>query len=212
MRPQHRASVTLPFFHKVIRLSLILASSSFIRRQMLDAAGVDFAAVPAKVDEAAIKAQLSGPKDIACKLAQAKALDVSVNHLDDWVAGSDSIVAVNDRLFDKPLNREQAAEHLRFFSGKEMRLTSAVALARRGAVDWSHTETATLQVRPLSPNFIQSYLDAEWPDVGYCVGVFRLEGRGVQLFEEIEGNYFTILGMPLLPLLGALRDRGLLQS
>ena len=212
MRPQPRASVALPFFHKVIRLSLILASSSSIRRQMLDAAGVDFAAVPANVDEAAIKAQLSSPEDIARKLAEAKALDVSVNQDDHWVVGSDSVVAAGDRLFDKPLNREQAAEHLRFFSGKQMKLTSAVALARQATVDWSHAETATLQLRPLSPGFIESYLDAEWPEVGYCVGVFRLEGRGVQLFERIEGNYFTILGMPLLPLLTALRDRGLLQS
>jgi len=179
---------------------------------MLVAAGVEYEAIPSEVDEAAIKAQLSSPEEIACKLAEAKALDVSETHPDDWVAGTDSVVAVDRRLFDKPLNRDQAAEHLRFFSGREIKLTSAVALARGGAVDWSHTESATLQVRPLSPDFIESYLDAEWPEVGYCVGVFRLEGRGVQLFEQIEGNYFTILGMPLLPLLAALRDRGLLQS
>ena len=212
MRPQHRASVTRPFFHKVIRLSLILASSSAIRRQMLDAAGVDYQAVSAKVDEGAIKAQLSRPEEIACKLAEAKALNVSATHSADWVAGSDSVVAVDGRLFDKPLNRDQAAEHLRFFSGRQMELTSAVALARAAAVDWSHVDTAVLQVRSLSAHFIESYLDAEWPEVGYCVGVFRLEGRGVQLFEEIEGNYFTILGMPLIPLLAALRDRALLQS
>lgn len=212
MRPQHRASVTLPFFHKVIRLNLILASSSSIRRQMLDAAGVDYAAVPANVDEAAIKAQLSSPEEIACKLAGAKALKVAPTHAHDWVAGSDSVVAVDGQLFDKPLNREQAAEHLRLFSGKQMKLTSAVALARGSTLDWSHVDTARLHVRPLSAEFIESYLDAEWPDVGYCVGVFRLEGRGVQLFEQIQGDYFTILGMPLLPLLAALRDRGLLRS
>ena len=93
-----------------------------------------------------------------------------------------------------------------------MVLTSAVALARDGAVDWRHSESATLSVRALSDSFIASYLDAEWPAVGYCVGVFRLEGRGVQLFDHIDGDHFTILGMPLLPLLGALRDRGLLAS
>jgi len=90
-------------------------------------------------------------------------------------------------------------------------LTSAVALARNGESDWHHVSSATLQVRELSDEFIAAYLDAEWPEVGYTVGVFRLEGPGVQLFDRIDGDHFTILGMPLLPLLGALRARGLLQ-
>jgi septum formation protein len=115
-------------------------------------------------------------------------------------------------VFDKPCDREQAAEHLRFFSGKDMLLTSAVALARHRRLDWRHVETAKLQVRQLSERFIDEYLDAEWPEVGYTVGVFRLEGRGVQLFDLIEGDHFTILGMPLVPLLSALRERGLLLS
>jgi septum formation protein len=119
---------------------------------------------------------------------------------------------VGGRLFDKPRDRAEAADHLRFFSGKPMRLTSAVALTRDGVVDWSHVETATLQARSLSEEFIAVYLDAEWPEVGYTVGVFRLEGRGVQLFLSIDGDHFTILGMPLLPLLGALRTRGLLLA
>ena len=93
-----------------------------------------------------------------------------------------------------------------------MLLSSAVVLAKCGKLEWGHVETARLEVRPLSENFIQTYLDAEWPDVGYCVGVFRMEARGVTLFEKVEGSYFTILGMPLLPLLGALRARGLLTS
>lgn len=101
---------------------------------------------------------------------------------------------------------------MRYFSGKALHLTSAVALARGGSVDWNHISDAVLHVRPLGDAFIQAYLDAEWPDVGYCVGVFRMEGRGVNLFHEVEGDHFTILGMPLLPLLGALRDRGLLAS
>jgi septum formation protein len=93
-----------------------------------------------------------------------------------------------------------------------MLLTSAVALARGGKLEWSHAETARLEVRPISDAFIRCYLDAEWPDVGYTVGVFRLEARGVQLFSKIEGDHFTILGMPLIPLLGALRERGLILS
>jgi septum formation protein len=93
-----------------------------------------------------------------------------------------------------------------------MLLSSAVALARRGKVEWVHGETARLHWRSLSEKFIADYLDDEWPEVGYCVGVFRMEGRGVTLFDRVEGSHFTILGMPLLPLLGALRDRGLMPS
>jgi septum formation protein len=190
-------------------LVLILASTSAIRRQMLDAAGVGFEAVKPDVDEDSIKQQFDDPMKIATQLAAAKASSIGG---DDWVIGSDSVVSVDGRMFSKPRDRSEAAEHLRFFSGKTMDLTSAVALARGGHVDWSHTNTAMLHVRPLSDEFIQGYLDAEWPEVGYCVGVFRLEGRGVQLFDRVDGNYFAILGMPLIPLLGALRERGLLPS
>jgi septum formation protein len=190
-------------------LALILASTSAIRRQMLDAAGVECEAVKPNVDEDEVKARLDDAAEIAGELAAAKAM--SIEH-DGWVIGSDSVVAVDGRLFDKPVDRDDAAEHLRFFSGKTMLLTSAVALARGGELDWRHVETARLQVRLLSEAFIADYLDAEWPGVGYTVGVFRLEARGVQLFSAIDGDHFTILGMPLLPLLGALRDRGLLAS
>lgn len=193
-------------------MSLILASSSAIRRQMLDAAGVEYEAIPSAVDEAAIKAELGSGDGVAQKLAEAKAIDVSLHRRDDWVVGSDSLVSVDGRQFDKPRSRDEAEQHLRFFSGKVMTLTSAVGLARAGEMDWSHDDAAELHVRTLSDTFIASYLDAEWPQVGYCVGVFRLEGRGVQLFSAINGSYFTILGMPLLPLLGALRERGLLPS
>ena len=147
---------------------------------------------------------------MTAELAAAKALSVSRQWPDAWVIGSDSSVSVAGKIFDKPANREAAAEHLRAFSGQSMQLTSAVALAHAGTVDWHRVELATLYVRPLSAAFIESYLEDEWPEVGYCVGVFRMEGRGVQLFESVDGDHFTILGMPLLPLLGALRERGLL--
>jgi len=191
---------------------LILASSSPIRRQLLNAAGVKHEAVSPDVDEETLKARFDRAPDIAGELAQAKAVSVSAHHPDDWVIGSDSVVAVDGRIFSKPANRKEAAEHLRVFSGREMKLTSAAALARGGAADWRHVETANLLVRLLSEAFIADYLDAEWPAVGYCVGVFRLEGRGVQLFESIDGDHFTILGMPLIPLLGALRERGQLRA
>jgi len=175
---------------------------------MLDAAGVEYQAAKPEVDEDELKLGLSDPVEIALRLAIAKALGVP----GDWVIGSDSVVSVDGRLFSKPVDREEAAEHLRFFSGKPMQLTSAVALAHGQSLDWSHADTATLQVRPLSDGFIADYLEAEWPEVGYTVGVFRLEARGVQLFDRIDGDHFTILGMPLIPLLGALRKRGLLSK
>jgi septum formation protein len=190
-------------------LVLLLASTSAIRRHMLDAAGVRYVAISPDVDEADYKARLTDPVELATELAGAKACSIRD---EDWAIGSDSVVSVDGRLFDKPRNRTEAAEHLRFFSGKPMRLTSAVALARGAKLDWCHADSAELQVRSLSDSFIAEYLDAEWPEVGYTVGVFRLEARGVQLFDKIDGSHFTILGMPLIPLLGALRERGLLAA
>ena len=194
-------------------MPLLLASSSAIRRAMLDAAGVEYEALAAGVDEASVKARLGDdPAALALELAKAKAEAISALRPDQWVIGSDSAVSVSGRLFDKPATREDAEEHLRLFSGQPMQVVSAVALARGGDTDWAHCESATLHVRTLSDDFIADYLRREWPAVSYCVGVFRLEGPGVQLFERIEGDYFTILGMPLLPLLSALRDRAIIAA
>ena len=191
-------------------MALILASTSAIRRQILDAAGVEYETAKPDVDEQTVKEQFQEPEAIAAELAAAKAL--SLGRSGDWTIGSDSVVAVDGRFFDKPRDRDEARDHLHFFSGKEMKLSSAVALAKGEALDWRHVETAKLQVRQLSEAFIDTYLDAEWPEVGYTVGVFRMEGRGVQLFSSIDGDHFTILGMPLIPLLGALRELGLLPT
>ncbi len=194
-------------------MTLILASTSAIRRALLDQAGIAFAIEAPSVDEAAIEASHVGPDfELALSLAEAKAAAVSSLHPESWVIGGDSVVSVEGRRFTKPRDRDEAAEHLRAFSGRPMRLVSAVALAKGGRVDWNHIADAVLHVRPLSEDFIGAYLDAEWPAVSYCVGVFRMEGRGVTLFDEVEGDHFTILGLPLLPLLGALRDRELMPS
>jgi predicted house-cleaning NTP pyrophosphatase (Maf/HAM1 superfamily) len=134
--PQLRTTAAAALIHKVVQLTLILASSSAIRRQMLDAAGVAYRPVPAEIDEAVAKARIAQAEPLALELAAAKALQVSAAHVTEWVVGSDSVVEVEGRLFDKPVSRDQAAEHLRAFSGKTMRLTSAVALARAGNVDW----------------------------------------------------------------------------
>jgi septum formation protein len=173
---------------------------------MLGAAGVEFEVRPAAIDERALEAELgdADPAHVALALAEAKALSVGGNGLP--VLGSDSVVSVAGQRFNKPASRAQAAEHLRFFSGKTMELHSAAAIAVGGHLRWSHLARAELKVRALTDDFIERYLVAEWPEVAQCVGVFRIESVGVQLFESIEGDMFTVLGMPLLPVLGALRE------
>lgn len=192
--------------------ALVLASQSQSRQAMLTAAGVAFSTCPAAVDERAIEAELGAaqPDAIALALARAKALAVARSEPEAWVLGSDSLVSVEGRRFDKPRSREEAAQHLAFFSGRTIELHSAAALARGGHTYWDHADVARLRVRHLTDAFIESYLAAEWPAVGGCVGVFRIEGLGVQLFDSIEGSHFTVLGMPLLPVMGALRARGVL--
>lgn len=177
---------------------------------MLTNAGIQFDCIAPGIDEQALKT--GDARNDTLRLAEAKALAVSERRPNAWTIGSDSIVSVGQKGFDKPRDRAEAEAHLRLFSGKVMTLTSAVALAHEGRIDWSGADSATLQVRNLNDRFIGDYLDSEWPDVGYCVGVFRMEGRGVTLFDSIEGSHFTILGMPLLPLLGALRERELIPS
>ncbi|MFA7602243.1 MAG: Maf family protein [Novosphingobium sp.] len=195
-------------------MSLVLASQSASRKAMLTAAGVDFVAAPAHLDERTLEGELVGapPGTVALALAGAKALAVSRDRRGELVLGSDSLVEVAGRRFDKPASREDAARHLRFFAGRRMHLHSAAALAREGEIIWQHGAMASLHVIEMSDAFIESYLDAEWPAVAGCVGVFRIEARGVQLFEAIEGDHFTVLGMPLLPVLGALRELGELPS
>ena len=191
-------------------MTIILASNSASRKAMLTAAGVTFDARPADIDERAIEAALGAvpPSAAALALAGAKALAVGAPSLP--VLGSDSLVVVDGRRFDKPASREDAVAHLRFFSGKPMELHSAAAIAQGGQIVWSHVALARLHVRTLSEEFISDYLDAEWPEVSYCVGVFRMEALGVQLFDRVDGDHFTVLGMPLLPVLGALRELGAL--
>jgi len=192
--------------------SLILASKSASRRAMLDAAGVAYESIPADIDERAVEAGLAGtgPAEVAEALAVAKAAAVAALHPQTLVLGSDSLVVCDGRRFDKPRSVEEAAEHLRFFSGKVMELHSAAALVSDGGCEWSHTSIARLIVRDLSDEFIAHYLSLEWPAISYTVGAFRIEGPGVQLFAAIEGDQFTVLGMPLLPLLEALREEGVL--
>lgn len=196
------------------RAEIVLASASASRKAMLSAAGVSFSVQPAAIDERLLETEMAGSSsaDIAQALAAAKAAAVSASQPGAWVLGSDSLIEIESERFDKPASRSEAARHLRRFSGKTITLHSAAALARDGRIDWVDGDFARLTVRVLNEPFIEAYLDAEWPAIANCVGVFRIEGPGVQLFERIVGNHFTVLGMPLLPVLGALRERGALLS
>lgn len=196
-------------------MRLVLASGSASRRAMLEAAGVAFAISPAAVDEEAAKAALAGARgrDVADALAELKAVKVSLRDPAALVLGSDSVVELADgTLLDKPADRAEAAEHLRRMAGHRHKLHSAAVIAEGRRPAWREVDTATLFVRPLSEAFIAAYLDAEWPAIAGCVGCFRIEGRGAQLFARVDGSHFTILGMPLLPVLDYLRVRGVLAS
>ncbi|HEY0269401.1 MAG TPA: nucleoside triphosphate pyrophosphatase [Sphingomonas sp.] len=194
-------------------MTILLASGSASRRAMLTAAGVAFEAVPPRVDEEMAKASLRAggidARGLADALAELKALAVSRRMPGRTVIGSDSIVALADGdMLDKPADRATAAAQLRRMRGGRHKLVSAVVGARDGVAVWRFVDTATLHVRDFSDAFLESYLDAEWPAIAGCVGCFRIEGPGVQLFTKLEGSQFTILGMPLLPLLGWLREIG----
>ncbi len=196
--------------------AFILASQSASRQAMLTAAGVPFIARPANIDEASVTAALlsegQSVRAIADALAEMKALKLSSMMPGTLVVGSDSVIAVDGVLAHKPADRADAARQLAVFSGRTMQLISAVVVAEDGRATWRHVATATLVVRPLSAAFIDRYLDAEWPAIAGCVGCFRIEGRGIQLFDRVAGDHFTILGMPLLPLLGHLRDRRVIAA
>lgn len=192
---------------------LVLASTSAARRAMLDAAGVSHEAVSAGVDEEAAKAALShlDGRELADALAELKAVKVSSRRLGDLVLGCDQTLELEDgRMLDKP--GENLADQLRLLSGKTHRLHSAVVAAENGQPVWRHVERAKLTMRVLSDAFIADYVAHEAAAVEGCVGGYRIEGRGVQLFSRIEGSHFTILGLPLLPLIDWLRVRGDLAS
>lgn len=198
-------------------MKLVLASQSASRRAMLDAAGVPYDAVAPQVDEESAKAALRAggiaPRDLADALAELKALKLSRLDPTALVLGGDSLVALADgTLLDKPGSRDQAGAHLRLMSGTVVDLYSAAVIAEGGRPVWRHVDRARLHVRPLSEAFVERYLDLEWPAIAGCVGCFRIEGPGVQLFSRTEGSQFTILGMPLLPVLDYLRVRGVLAS
>jgi septum formation protein len=192
---------------------LILASQSPARQALLANAGIAFEAIPAELDELAVQlaSALSAPGEIAALLARDKALFVSANHRDRFVVGADQTLILGERLFSKPAGRAQAAAQLRALAGQSHELHSAVAVVRDDEVLFEHVSIARMTMRRLDDNAISAYLDAAGAAVATSVGSYRVEGLGVHLFERIEGDHFTILGLPLLPLLKFLRSQGLLQ-
>jgi septum formation protein len=192
--------------------TLILASQSRARQALLANAGIAFESVPADIDERAVQeaSGLTTPGDIAALLAREKALFVSSRRPGEYIIGADQTLALGKRLFSKPAGRVQAAEQLRALAGGAHELHSAVAVARDGKILFSDVAIARMAMRVMDEAGINAYLDAAGDAVTSSVGAYQLEGLGVHLFERIEGDHFTILGLPLLPLLAFLRRERLL--
>jgi septum formation protein len=197
---------------------LILASASPFRRKMLEAAGLQFEVAPADIDEAALKRSLAvatprlGPASVAEALARAKAEAVARNHPSAIVIGADQVLALGDELFDKPGNLAEARAQLERLRSRTHTLHSAAVLAQQGRIVWTCVEAANLTMRQFSPEFLEGYLSLAGTAVCRTVGAYEIEGAGIQLFERVEGDHFTIIGLPLLSLLAELRDRGVLRT
>jgi septum formation protein len=196
---------------------LLLASQSAARMAMLRAAGVDVTCISAAVDEDAVKqgliTQSAKPRDIADALAEAKAIKISRKNPSELVLGCDQILVTADgQLLSKPDCADTAKTQLSALSGKPHRLISAAVICEGGYPVWRIVDSAQLTMRPLSDAFIDGYVGAHWDTIRHCVGCYRIEAEGAQLFSSISGSQFTIIGLPLLPVLDYLRVRGLLPS
>ena len=196
---------------------LILASTSNARRLMLANAGVEVEAMSPMVDEASIKESLLQHKmtarDIADALAEAKAVKLSAKYPQALVIGADQMLELDDgTMLDKPESPDDAIAHLTRMSAKTHKLLSATVIAERGEPVWRFVATSRLLMRPLSDKFIADYVDQHWDDIRHCVGCYQIEGAGAQLFSHVKGTHYDIMGLPLLPLLSFLRERGLMKS
>lgn len=200
------------------RRELVLASASAPRRRLLEAAGLSFRVVPAEIDEAALKRALAsrtpkvGAETVADQLARAKAEAVSARLPDALVIGSDQILVLGEEMFDKPPDGAAARTQLMRLRGKSHRLLTGVAVALGGKSVWQQVHTATLTMRAFRSEYLDRYLASAGANITRSVGAYEIEGPGIQLFERIEGDYFTILGLPLLPLLAELRARGVIGT
>lgn len=199
----------------MIKPPLILASGSAIRRKMMHDAGIEFEVVTRPVDEGAIKmsmlAENAKPKDIADALAEAKSLRVS-RQISGLVIGADQIMVMDNVLFDKPKSMKDARERLLNMRGKTHYLIGAVVVSENGTPVWRHMSKTKLSMRDFSQEFLDEYLEAEGDQILQSVGAYRFEGRGAQLFSHVDGDFFSILGLSLLPLMDYLRVRGIIST
>lgn len=197
-------------------LRVILASGSASRRRMLAEAGVAVETVPPGVDEEMVKASLraagAGPDQVADALAELKATRVSGREPAALVIGADQVLALEGAIYDKPADRDRARAHLSALQGRSHVLVTSAVVMRGGQRIWGRTDRATLHMRPLSAETIEGYLDAVGDHALESVGAYQLEGLGAQLFTRVEGDFFTVLGLPLLPLLGFLRQHGVVPA
>lgn len=195
---------------------IILASNSPFRKRLLENAGLEFRTVSPEIDERAVETTLEGsdvtPDDVALILGEAKAQDVSERNPDAWVIGSDQTLSLGGRIFHKPADMDDARRHLLALSGKTHQLNTAVVIARGGETVWRHVGIAHLTMRKLDPGFIGRHLAEVGDKALSSVGAYQIEGPGVQLFEKIDGDYFTIVGLPMLPLLASLRELGAIDG
>ncbi|MEP2978515.1 MAG: Maf-like protein [Lentilitoribacter sp.] len=195
---------------------IVLASQSIHRKTLMENAGLNFTCQPADIDERAVELAIEGtgatPKELALILASAKALDVSQKIPDAYVIGSDQTLSLNDELFHKPENMEAARRTLLKLSGQTHTLNSGVSIAQNGETIWQHVSIAELTMRDLSPEFIGRHLSEAGESVLTSVGAYQLEKQGVQLFDKIEGDFFTIVGLPMLPLLAQLRVLNVIEG
>ncbi|MFZ5963605.1 Maf family protein [Thalassococcus sp. BH17M4-6] len=194
----------------------ILASGSEIRSKLLSTAGLDHRIDPARIDESAVRAALdaeeASPRDIADTLAELKARKISDRHPGALVLGCDQVLAVDRQILGKPATIDEAKRHLTLLSGRMHMLLSAAVLYEAGQPLWRHVGQARLHMRGLSPGFIEAYLDRNWDSIRHSVGGYKVEEEGVRLFTRIEGDHFTILGLPLLELLNHLILKGELDT
>ncbi|WP_299045115.1 Maf family nucleotide pyrophosphatase [uncultured Tateyamaria sp.] len=195
---------------------IILASGSSIRAQLLRNAGLSFDVVVPRVDEDAMKAALlveeASPRDIADALAEMKARKIADKRPDAMVIGCDQVLAFDNRILSKPQDRAEAAVQLRAMRGQRHLLLSAAVIYHDGAPIWRHVGQVRLRMRDVSDTYLDAYIERNWDDIRHSVGAYQLEAEGVRLFHSIEGDYFNVLGMPLLELLAFLTLRGVIEG